>query len=329
MDNTIKQLLIFEDSEFYSLTHAGRHKMTEEELEGIKPGFVLIISDSELFYTTMEFPDAPKRKLNLFIGNYLMGSFPQALCEKFCYFVKDDKILIGIFNAAFTENFEKYEKIFSKASYITSPLTSVYSSMDTFNYLVDGAGMTIEDGLISSSNDVTETVEPDWSPDPSAKLTLPFVKNRSAAINIYRVPAAVLIVCYFIFIAGDYFRLQAETSRLERAEQALESIYAKAGAADSKDPYGKLLALAGGSEESGKYKTLFALETVSRAHNSSITTELLEIKGNNVTCQGTSTDYTFLEEFTKQLTERTGKEAQIVDTVQKEIGIGFTVRFEI
>ncbi|PLX67641.1 MAG: hypothetical protein C0602_09810 [Denitrovibrio sp.] len=226
MDTTIKQLLIFEDSQFYSLTHAGRHKLEEEELKNIKPGFVLMLSDSELFYTTMEFPDAPKRKLNLFIGNYLMGSFPQQLCEKFCYLLKNDKILIGIFNAEFAENYHQYETVFAKASYISSPLASVYSKMDTFTYMADGSGITIEDGLISNTDEVAEAVEPDWEPNPNAKLTLPFVKNKNTSLDGFKLPAAVLIACYLIFIAGDYFRMKSHTEKLNNAKAALESLYA-------------------------------------------------------------------------------------------------------
>lgn len=329
MDTTIKQLLIFEDSQFYSLTHAGKHKLSAEELTGLKPGYVLIISDSELFYTTMEFPDAPKRKLNLFIGNYLMGSFPQSLCEKFCYLAKDDKILIGIFNGEFAENFRQYESVFSKASYISSPLASVYSANDSFTYVVDGAGMTIDNGLITNTEEALEAIQPDWAPNPEAKLTLPFVKNKSAAMENFRIPAIVLIACYLIFIAGDWFRLSSYKKRLTGSERILEAVYKKAGVAGSKDPYGKLLAKAGGSDDTEKYKTLFALETISKAQNSNIKTDLVEIKGNSITCQGTSTDYTFLEEFKKELTNQTNKDVIIVDTIQKDGAISFTLRFDI
>ena len=329
MDNTIKQILIFEDGVFYSYTPAGRHMLSEDELAGLKPGYVLVLSDSCLFYTTMEFPDAPKRKLNLFISNYLLGSFPAALCEKFCYISKGDKILIGIFSGGFAESFDKYGKIFSRASYVTSPLTAAYMENENFEYSVNGAAFKITDGLITNEEAVSEPMEPSYAPDPAAKLNIPFVKHTSASYSEYRIPAAVLIACFLIFVMGDYFRLRASTNKVKKAEAALETVYSKAGVSKSRDPYGALLAKAGRDSDGAKFKTLFLLETISQAYNENITTESIELKGSNVTFQGSSADYTFLEQFKKAVSEQTGKEVQLLDTVKKDNQINFTMRFDI
>ncbi|PLX68504.1 MAG: hypothetical protein C0603_04950 [Denitrovibrio sp.] len=329
MDNTTKQILIFEDAQFFSQTPAGRHKMSDEELKNLKSGYALVISDTELFYTSMEFPNAPKRKLSLFISNYLMGSFPQQLCEKFCYFSKGDKILIGIFSNSFAESFNNHEEVFSKAAYITSPLANVYSNNDSFTYDINGLGITVEDGLITDTKNADDPIDPDWAISPETKLTIPFIKNRSAALNIYKVPLLVLLACYIVFFAGDYFRMKGHKDKLNAAENTLEAIYKKAGVSGSKDPYGKLLALAGGNKSGESYQTLFLLEKISKAHNENITTDMIEIKGESVSFQGSSSDFTYLEQFKKSLSDQLGKDVKIVDTIKKEGNINFTLRFDI
>lgn len=329
MDNTTRQMIIFDDGRFYSQTPAGSHMLTDEELDGLKPGYVIMLSDSALFYTTMEFPDAPKRKMSLYISNYLMGSFPAQLCEKFCYISKGDRILIGIFSTDFVQNLEKYEKALSRAAYITSPLAGAYKNNDSFEYSVNGAAVRIDNGLISNEEAVSDPLEPDFTPDPEARLTLPFVKSRGFSMDGYFIPAAVLLACYLIFAAGDYFRLRSHSTKVAKAEQNLTAIYKKAGVDKSKDPYGMLLSLAGKGGDGEKFRTLFILETISKAHNENIITDSIEIKGGNITFQGSSADYTFLEQFKKALSDMTGKDVQIVDTVKKDELINFTLRFDI
>lgn len=318
MDNTTKQFIYFEENQFYAITPIGRNSLSEQQLADLKPGYILVISDSELFYTTMEFPDAPKRKLDMFISNYLLGTFPQQLCSKFCYMSKGDKILIGIFSAAFEETFQQFEKVFSKAAYITSPMAGVYRHNDNFSYVAGGISINIEDSIIMNTEGTQAPLQPDPTPSIESKLNLPFVKNRSGAYEEYRIPAAILIACFLIFTVGDYMRLHGYKNNLKKAENMLQTVYKKAGVADSRDPYGKLLSMAGGDENSSKYNTLFILEKISKGHNENIVTDSIDIKGKTVTFQGSSTDYAFLEQFQKELAKVTGKDVQIVDTVKKE-----------
>ena len=329
MDNTTKQFIYFENQKFYALTPAGKHELSSDELHNMKQGYVLIISDSELFYTTMEFPDAPKRKLDVFISNYLQGTFPGQLCSRFCYQQKNDKILIGIFNASFDEFFQENGYIFSKALYITSPLAGVYAENDTFGYIAGGLPLTVQDGIIVNTADTEKVLSPDMAPAITAKLTVPFVKSVGSSLNIYRVPAAVLLACFIVFCVGDYLRLKAYTNKLAKAEHILNKIYKKAGVAGKRDPYGALLAMAGGEETGATYRTLFLIEVISKSSNENITAENLDIKLNNVIIQGTSTDYAFLEEFQKSLADNTNKNVNIVDTVKKDEGISFTLRLDI
>lgn len=329
MDNTTKQFLLFEDGAFKTLTPAGTHTLSDSEIEGLKSGYVIVISDSELFYTTMEFPEAPKRKLDLFISNYLQGTFPQALCSKFCYLKKGDNILIGMFNGAFEEAFTKYESVFSKASYISSPLAGIYSKNDNFTYLAAGMSINVEDGLIDNAESIDEPIAPDMAPPAEAKLTVPFVKSSKVSLGGYQIPAAVLLICILLFGSGSYLRLKGYKDQLFKAEAKLEQIYKKAGVSNSRDPYGKMLALAGGGNSGSLYKTLFILEDISKAFNSNITTNTLDIKQNTVTIQGTSSDYTFLEQFQKELSKAAGGNVQIADTSQKDGNIVFTLRVSL
>lgn len=329
MDNTTRPVIIFEGGHFYSATPAGRRELTDSGLDELKSGYVLVLSDSVLFYTTMEFPDAPKRKLNLFISNYLQGSFPAQLCERFCYISKGDRVLIGVFSAEFSEHLEQYTKIFEKAAYITSPLAGAYHDTDSFDYEVNGAAIRIEDGLISNVESVQYPLQPSLSPNPDAKLTVPFIKGGTSALDQWKIPAAVLVACYLLFAAGGWFRLQSASGKLHKAEAKLAEIYKKAGVSDSRDPYGMLLAKAGGNEHGERFSTLFVLENLSKAANDNIKADSLEIKGNNVTIQGSSADYSFLEQYKKALSQQTGKDVQLIDTVKKDNAISFTLRFDI
>jgi hypothetical protein len=208
-------------------------------------------------------------------------------------------------------------------------MADAYSRHDTFSYVAGGMPISIEEGLISNTCTAENPVEQAEIPSGESKLTIPFARRISASVEAYRVPAALLIACFILFAAGDYMRLKGYKKQLKSTEQALTDIYEKAGVAKSRDPYGKLLAMAGGGDEAQVYTTLFILEKISKAHNKNITTNTIDIKGANVTFQGSSRDYTYLEEFKKNISDATGKDAQIIDTVKKDNEITFTLRMEI
>jgi hypothetical protein len=329
MGNTIKQTIYFEDSKFYLIDSTGKTELSQKEIIELKSGYNLIISDSELYYTSMEFPETNRRKLAVFITNYLLGSFPQQLCEKFCYISKGDKVLIGIFSRFFADNYASFEQVFRKASLITSPLAGVYMTNSDFTYEAGGSLIQISDGMVTAAQTTDNQAYPDITVNPEAKLTLPFVRKMSFSAEGYRLPAAVLVCCFLIFAAGDYLRLKAHKDKLANAEAMLASIYKTAGVEDSRDPYGQLLALAGGSDGKTNFRVLRALENISKAHSSKITADSMEVKGNTITLQGRSDDYTVIEKFSKDLAEQTSAQVQIVDTSKKDTGITFTLRFEI
>ncbi len=223
------------------------------------------------------------------------------------------------------------KKVFAKAAYITSPLTNVYSRNDTFTYNINGLDISVSDGLITNTESADNPIEPDWSPSPDTKLTLPFIKSKTVALGVYKIPLLVLLACYLVFVAGDYFRLKGHKDKLNAAENTLDAIYKKAGVASNKDPYGKLLALTGGDNGGQSYQVLFfLLESVSRAHNENITTDMIEIKGDSVSFQGSSSDFTFLEQFKKEPLKRTGEGSEDCGHRKKKDGsINFTLRFDI
>jgi len=328
MDNTTKQILLFENSRFYLLSAIGRQELSQDQLNSLRSGYALLISDTELFYTTMEFPEAPKRRVSMFISNYLMGSFPQNMCENFCYIRKDDKILIGIFNSGFTEKLPEIERVFARASLISSPFAKAYIENDSFTYTVSGAGLKVIDGLLENSDELAAGISADFEPSHTAKLSLPFIRKGRNEFSEFRIPALILLVCYLFFTSGEYFRMKSSQKKLESYEKALDQVYQKAGVSDSRDPYGKLLSKSKGAD--GKtYETLFLLEMISRASNEKITARVLEAKGKSIIIQGTSTDFTDLEEFKRKLSAETGKSVEITDTAKKDNEVTFSLRFAL
>jgi hypothetical protein len=329
METTTKQILIIEDSQFYLLTPAGRQHITKEEANSLKQGYVMFLPDSEFYYATMEFPDAPKRKLNLFISNYLMATLLSAHCEYFSYLKKGDKILIGIFRADFIEFYNENSELFKKASVITSPFANLFAKHDNFSYRNGEFSIEVNDGLIEHVTDVEETAEKDYHADISSRLAIPFAKAYAGKFDAFKIPAAILVACYLLFFAGEYFRYKTVKKQQTTAEIVLNDIYKKAKVADKRDPYGHLLFLANKNESSAGYKSIFVIEKMSKAHNENITTDSIEIKGSNVVSSGKAKDFSFLEEYKKKLAEETKSEVKIIDTEKKDDLVHFTVRFEV
>jgi len=325
METTTKQIVILENSKFHLLKHSGKEEIDTSEIAKLK-GYDLFISDSEMFYTSLEFPDAPKRKLHMFIGNYLLGSFPAEMCENFCYLKKGDNILIALFKPEFNKFFSENKKIFQRASIVTSPFANLFAKRDNFDYGISGLAVT--DSIIEHS-ETEDSEKPDYLTSSNSRLNIPFMKSHSSDFDMLKIPAAILLVCYLLFVTGEYFRLSGVQKVEQSAKTALEDIYRSAKVDDKKDPYGHLLFLAKGKSGSDRYKSLNLLEKMSKAQTDGITTNSIEIKNNNVSTSGRAKDFSQLESYKNSLSKVINSNVKIIDTKQEAGEIKFSLRFQI
>lgn len=327
MDNITETTILLDDSKFYRLTDAAKTPLETGEVLGLKSGYSLVIDDSELFYTGMDFPQAPKSKLHMFIQNYLSAAYPQEAIQSFGYIKKGDSILISLFKPGYFDN-EGYKKIFERAGKVTSPLAIKYATNDTFAYTYGDTTIEVEDGLLTHIEKQGQNTPKLYKTVNHCSMTLPFLKMKSASPSQFLAPAIVFVIAFLLFVAGSYFRLSTHETQLMKAQNVLNRIYTHAGVANSPDPMGMLMAKAKNSSGAGSYKNMFILEKISKAQSDNITATSIEILNGSVTYIGTTNDYAYIEAFRKQLKEITGADVTLLDTKKTDNGITFTVRFQ-
>jgi len=326
METTTSTIFLSGDSDFFLLTDAAKTPVEPESVLAMKSGYNLIIDDSSLFYTGMEFPQAPKKRTDMFIRNYLSTQFPAELTAYFAYMKKGDNFLIGIFKPDLLEN-PAVKTVLDKAGKITSPMAIRYGTADTFVHTYGETTIQSEDGLVTHiEKQGLNSPRPTQVPSSSA-LTVPFVKAPAMAMGEYKYAVIALVLCYALFVTGLWFRYEFYNGKANRAEAMLNRIYQQAGVADDADPFGKLKFKA---EKDGgaSYAVLSVLEKVSKAQSERITAASIDVKNGSVVYEGTTSDYAFIEDFRKQLKKEIGKEINLIDTKKQEGSITFTLRFQ-
>lgn len=326
MDNTTKSILFFDGGGFYLVTDRAKTPVDAASAVSMKSGYDLVLDDSLLFYTSMEFPHTQKRRPDVFIKNWLSTGFPAEFTKFFGYVKKGDVLLIGLFKPDFFEN-PTVKKIIEKAGRIASPMTIRYSSESNFTHSYGNVGLSVEEGILKHAPHGGSDTKKTYKISNGSALTLPSFSKTVAGFGGYKIPAAVFLVCYLLFVAGSYLRLSYHTKRLAAAEQMLQSVYERAGVADSPDPFGMLMFRAGKNSDGETFKNMKILETLSRIQSDRITAVSVEIKNGMTLYEGISEDFIFIEDFKKQLKKETGKEINITDIKKGENGITFKVRF--
>lgn len=327
MHNTINSTLLFDDSKFFLVTDAAKTPIDTEAVMGMKSGYSLVVDDSSLFYTGMDFPQAPKKKLHMFIQNFLSAGFPIEMIQNFGYIKKGDNILISIFRPGLFDTPE-IKKIFEKAGSVTSPLAIKFATNDTFAYTYGDTSVEVNEGLLSHIEKQGQNSPKLYKAVNGSSMTIPFLKMSIPEVSQFTVPIAVFLICYALFITGSYLRLSTHTAKLEKAEAVLHRIYNQAGVANSPDPMGLMMAKASSDGGADAFKNLFILEKISKAQSDKITATSIEMINGSVTYVGSTSDYAFIEDFRKQLKKESGADVSLLDTKKGDNGITFTVRFQ-
>ncbi|MGE4466029.1 hypothetical protein [Sphaerochaeta sp.] len=327
MNTTTSTILLTGGSDFFLLTDAAKTPVEQSSVLSMKSGYNLIIDDTSFFYTGMEFPQAPKRKTDMFIRNYLASQFPAELSSNFAYMKKGDNFLICMLKPDLTIK-KDIMTVLNKAGRITSPMAIRYGTADTFVHTYADTSIQSEEGIITHiEKQGQNSPKPTQVPSSSA-LTVPFVKAPKATLGEYKTPVIALVLCYVLFVLGLWFRYEYHDNKVQRAQAMLNRIYQQAKVADTPNPYGMLKSKAEKAGGGASFETLAILEKISRAQAERITATSIDIRNRSVVYEGTTSDYAFIEDFRKQLKKETGKEINLIDTKKQDGDITFTLRFQ-
>lgn len=327
METTTNTILLTGGSDFFILTDAAKTPVDQAAVLSMKSGYNLIIDDTSFFYTGMEFPQAPKRKTDMFIRNYLASQFPAELTSVFAYMKKGDNFLICMLKPDLTEN-RNMMSVLNKAGRVTSPMAIRYGTTDTFVHTYADTSIQSEDGIITHIEKQGQNSPKPTQVPASSALTIPFVKAPKAALGEYKFHIIALAAIYALFVLGLWFRYAYQDNKVQRAEGMLNRIYQQAHVADTSDPYGQLKFKAEKAGGGASFETLAILEQISRAQSERITANSIDIKNRSVVYEGVTSDYAFIEDFRKQLKKETGKEINLLDTKKQDGNITFTLRFQ-
>ncbi|MGE4318664.1 MAG: hypothetical protein AB7E96_07125 [Deferribacterales bacterium] len=324
MNSSTDTQLILNSKGFFLLNGRTKTPADSSALDTLKPGFRLVIDDSVVTYTHMQFPQSAGKNPAKFIENFLLTGFPQDMIKDFGFYRKGEHILIALFDPSLTGRAD-IRKAMERAGSVTTPLTMLYSVSDNFIHSFGSASVEVRDDVLTHIPPAEPTVID--IPVTTASLSIPSVKKNNLDINRYKLPVAAALLCWLLFFSGYYFRLHDKTDRLKAAEAMLNDVYVKAGTADTPDPYGMLMAKAAKKDSASAYAVTRILEQISRTQTDAVTATSIDIKSDSVTYEGTARDFAFIEDFKKKLSIETGKNVTIINTKKGEGAVSFTLRF--
>ncbi|MGE4496878.1 MAG: hypothetical protein AB7E48_03285 [Deferribacterales bacterium] len=296
--------------------------------------FTLFLDDSMFFYLSMDLPSSNRKKARGFISNYLSTLFPEYMTENFGFVLHGGTALIYLPTDQFRTFVEENLPLLKKASRITSPFIEMFTREASFDYTDGSKCYSVSGGEIHQLFDEPEdayTAEKVLGRVIPAKISLNIkgVEKESFVPAAFKIPAAVLAVCYLVFIGGEYLRLKGYATSLKLRENKLAELYTLAGVQGSNDPYGTLLFKArGGRETAQGISILNVFEVMSRAADKGkINLEDVTVRDTTVNCTGTAADFQAVEDFKQKLQEAGAQRANIEDTDKQGEIIKFSVRF--
>ena len=164
---------------------------------------------------------------------------------------------------------------------------------------------------------------------PVTSMQIPGVVKSKFSKTPYIIPAAIVGVCYIIFLIGQIASLSAISKTEKYYQDMLQNVYKSAGVNKSGDPYGLLL-----------YKANQAKKGFSVKRVMTIISELKDIAGNNtelytmsirdksVRIDGLATDFAQVENLKKAAEEKLKTSVSMDDTKKTDNGVTFVMRYE-
>ena len=330
MTTSNTNIIYLKNGTFYLKDKQGLKEIDTEDLEHID--YQLLINDSYFFYESIEMPTTNKKKQLAIIKNFLLVSYPEELISHFNYINIKQQVIIYIMTEKLIQLIENNKKIFLNSNKISTPFIESLIIYNNFNYkigkllyqIVNSQVIHISetDGEIKSADNIIEKID-------ELNGNLIIIKKDTTLPHIIKsmkIPAAMLLAAYIIFIAGHILRINALKEYLERHENLLNEIYESAGVMNSQDPYNTLMAKTRNSANLDNRSILLDMQQISMAMDNQTIIDTLNIRRDSIRFDGITKDYSSLESFTNKLREYFQKNIIILNTKKEEDHISFSLR---
>ena len=323
-------IIYLKNGVFYLKDRQGLNEIGAEEIENIE--YQLLIDDSYFFYESIDMPATNKKKQLAIIKNFLLVNYPEELISHFNYINIKEHVIIYIMTEKLFQLIDNNKNIFLNANKISTPFIESLINYNDFNYrigkllyqIVNNQVIHISetDDEIISADDVVEKIEELNGNIVIIKkdTTLPLI------IKSIKIPAAMLLAAYIIFITGHILRINALEDYLERHEHLLNEIYESAGVINSQDPYGALIAKTRSSANIDNRPILLVVQQISMAIDNQTIIDTLNIRSDSIRFDGVTKDYSSLESFTNKLKQYTQENITILNTKKEDDHINFSLR---
>ncbi len=262
-------VLCKEDEIFLYSSGAEKPKpLSLKSLEGLKPGYILLIPDSLITLIETNIEPQKKRRLNQMVRLYLEGLAPdeQIKEDDFCYLMTSP-VIACLYTRRFKESAKRLKTLFEKASLITTPSAVAVTAMKGTFFLKTEKTCLIKDaqGFIHIQGDVEgydgEALENiiDLNEEGYQRIvemvvglykggTLKRINIKKAltgekrgVLSTVKWDLVIWSVLYLLFVSALILRVMPVKREMAVYEKEIEEVYKKAGLQGESDPYGMLL----------------------------------------------------------------------------------------
>lgn len=331
--NTSERICYLKDNSLFLVINGTTRPVSPEEVVSGKEKMTLIIDDGYFFYVGMDNISVTGKKLRSIAGNYLNVLFPGDMIKNYGVYQGKGFTMIFVISDELSEIIKSNGELFAAAKKITTSFIELSARYEDFIFsdgrkLYKKSGATItaaapeEHGITVS--DLFSEIE-----RPRTSIHLPGVSVSHFSKTPYILPAAILIVCYALFFAGNIVSLNATSKTAAYYEEKLQNVYKSVGIDTSSDPYGALLYKAGKTNKStGGKRVLETISDLKSIVGSGTELKSLNIRDKAIRVDGVADDFAKVEYIKKTAEEKLRTFVSMDDTKKTDKGIAFVMRYE-
>ncbi|MDR2400295.1 MAG: hypothetical protein LBD73_01420 [Deferribacteraceae bacterium] len=325
MDN----LYFVKDGLIYNLREEGARR-TLPITPDISGDYSVLLSDDYFFYTRVGKLNVKKRKVGAIAENYLSAAFPMDLLGGFILFENKGVYTALIYKQEFLEHASALQNFLNRAKKISTAFCELSKNYSEFIFSTGERFYSIKDNALTvvASAENAATIEDCIYSLKSLKcdLNIPLTKRIKAGFKGYYKAAAVFALSFLFFLGGNIFSLSDAKRKEKELSAQLAELYASAGVAGERDPYGALTKLSNNQSEA-TLSPLGILTVTAEAAGADIAFDTFSINDRSVRIEGKAANFASVDSMVKNLERSLQKQINLEDTRQNGDKVTFSVRY--
>ena len=333
---TSEKIYYLKNDELYQIKANEKQKVDASLIINSNEKITLIIDDEYFFYLSLETVPVSGKKLKLIAGNYLNVIFPSDMVKSYGVYQSSGISIIYVLSEKLIKLINNNKALFNTAKQITMPFIELAIKYENFLFF-DGIRIYKKEGnSISVTTDENNYITADSLFSEmnyiKSSVHIPGLQKQKLAKTPFIIPAAVLAVCYILFLTGNIISVRSAAKIDDFYNNELQHIYDELKVSGSSDPYGMLLfkvkQAGGGSNGNRVLNVLNNLSSIGENKDISVTFDTLNIRDKSIRISGTVADFTQVDTLKKYMENKLKKTVSMNETKKTEKGVSFVMRYD-